>query len=275
MAGLATLILIGGKSSRMGQNKALIARPDGTRQIDWLAGLAKLAGGEVFLSLREAADPPLDLPVVTDSHPGAGPLAALAAIHAARPDDAVLAISCDLFLLDEATIRELLAGRDPGRAATCFANRLDGRPEPLCAIYEASGISQAAGWLARGEKGARRFLEALDPKLLALPHPAALENANTPHELAECFAKLRHGVTPKTVKVLYFAKLRESRGLGEESVETLACTAAGLYDELAFRHRFPMETDGLRAARNGEFCGWEEPIAAGDEIVFIPPVSGG
>lgn len=272
---MITLILTGGKSQRMGRDKALIERPDGSRQIDWLAGLAKRAGGEVFLSMRDSSAPPVDLPVIIDSDPGAGPLAALAAAHAASPNEAVLVLGCDLFLLDVATVTHLLDRRDPSHHATCFANRIDGRPEPLCAIYEVSGISQAAATLARGERCARHFLESLDPLVLDLPRPAALDNANTPHELAECFAKMERGVVAKSVKILYFAKLREARGLHEERVETLACTPAGLYGELHFRHRLPLEIASLRAARNGEFCAWDEPLSDGDEVVFIPPVAGG
>jgi molybdopterin-guanine dinucleotide biosynthesis protein A len=272
---MITLILAGGKSQRMGRDKALITRPDGSRQIDWLARLAADSGGQVFLSSRDHSAPPVDLPVIVDADPGTGPLAALAAVHAACPDQAVLVLGCDLFLLDAATVKHLLDHRDPSRRATCFANRIDGRPEPLCAIYEVSGISRAAATLARGERCARHFLEALDPLVLELPDPAALDNANTLQELAECFAKLEHGVLPKSVTVLYFAKLRESRGLDEEQVETLACTPAGLYEELRFRHRLPLEIDALRAARNGDFCAWDEPLSDGDEIVFIPPVAGG
>jgi molybdopterin-guanine dinucleotide biosynthesis protein A len=272
---MTTLILIGGKSQRMGRDKATIERPDGVRQIDWLARLATLTGGEVLLSMRDDVVPPLDLPVVADEVADGGPLAALAAIHARKPDGPVLVLGCDLFLLDEKTVTHLLSHRDPARSATCFANRIDDRPEPLCAIYEVSGISKAAGALERKEYCARHFLESLNPLVLPLPHPAALDNANTPQELAECFAKLQHGVTPKGVNVLYFAKLRESRGLDEEKVETLACTPAGLYEELRFRHRLPLEIGSLRAARNGDFCEWDELISDGDEVVFIPPVAGG
>jgi len=272
---MITLILIGGRSSRMGRDKALIERPDGGRQIDWMGELAREAGGEVILSMQDDSSPPLDLPVVIDSLPGAGPLAALAAMHAARPGEAVLALSCDLFLLDAETIWHLVAQRDPARNATCFANRIDGKREPLCAIYEVSGLSRAAAWLAEGKNGARLFLESLDPLVLDLPHPAALENANTPRELAECFAKLRHGVIPKTVQILYFANLRQARGKGQETVETLACTPGGLYEELRFRHGLRVDGESLRVARNGDFCAWDELLADGDEIVFIPPVSGG
>lgn len=264
------LILSGGKSRRMGCDKLLLTRPDGTRQIDWLAGLAKATGCEVLLSRREDSPPPVDLPVIADLHPGGGPLAALAAAHVARPDQPVLMLGGDLFLLDAATLKFLIDHRDPACRATAFANRLDGRPEPHCAIYEVSGSSIAAGWIARGDFHARHFLESLEPRVLDLPRPAALDGANTPHELAECFAKLEHGVHPKTVDVHYSGALREARGRDMERVETLACTVAGLYEELRFRHRLPFAGENIGMTRNGIPCAGEEPLSEGDGIAFTP-----
>ena len=264
------LILSGGQSRRMGCDKLLLTRPDGLRQIDWLAGLAKATGCEVMLSRRDATPPPVDLPVIADLHPGGGPLAALAAAHASRPDQPVLMLGGDLFLLDAATLRHLIDHRDPSRPATAFANRLDGRPEPHCTIYETSGSSLAAAWLARGDFHARHFLESLEPRVLTLPHPAALDGANTPHELAECFAKLELGVRAKTVSVHYSGALREARGQKEEPVETLACTVAGLYEELRFRHRLPLGIDQLAATRNGIPCTWDQLLSEGDFVAFLP-----
>lgn len=260
------LILSGGKSRRMGCDKLLLTRPDGIRQIDWLAGLAKATGCEVMLSRRDDSSPPVDLPVIADLHPGGGPLAALAAAHAARPDQPVLMLGGDLFLLDAATLKHLLDHRDPARRATAFANRIDGRPEPHCAIYEVSGSSLAAGWLARGDFHARHFLESLEPRVLDLPQPAALDGANTPHELAECFAKLERGVRLKTVIVRYSRSLHEVLGQEEEQIETLACTVAGLYEELRFRNRLDIRTDDLQANRDGRPLAWDE-ILVGDEVI--------
>ncbi len=260
------LILSGGKSRRMGCDKLLLTRPDGIRQIDWLAGLAKATGCEVLLSQRDDSSPPVDLPVIADLHPGGGPLAALAAAHAARPDQPVLMLGGDLFLLDATTLQHLLDHRDPARRATAFANRLDGRPEPHCTIYETSGSSLTAAWLARGDFHARHFLESLEPRVLDLPHPAALDGANTPHELAECFTKLERGVRLKTVIVRYSGSLREIRGQEEEPIETLACTVAGLYEELRFRHRLGLGTEDVEATRDGQSLAWDE-ILAGDEVI--------
>lgn len=268
------LILAGGGSKRMGRDKALIERPDGTRQIDHIAALAREFCDAVFLSLKEEGSVTSDLPVIPDLHPGEGPVAALESAAAACGGP-LLVLGCDLYLMDRETLEFLLSHRDPSRKATCFRNRIDGRAEPLCAIYETAGLELAAGALTDGQRCARNFLESLDPLMLDLPRPAALDNANTPAELDECFAKLTDGVIPKTVRIVYFARLREARGIDEESVETLACTAAGLYEEIRFLHRLPLGMEALRVALNGEFAEWTDRLSAGDEVVFIPPVAGG
>ena len=79
----------------------------------------------------------------------------------------------------------------------------------------------------------------------------------------------------KTVRVRYFALLREQSGLDEETVVTGAATAADLYDELRIRHRFTLAADRLRVAVNDEFESWVTPVREGDTLVFIPPVAGG
>lgn len=270
---LNVLILVGGRSERMGRDKALIERPDGTRQIDYIVALAQAFSANVFLSARDLDARDTGLPVIADLEPGSGPLGALASAAAAH-SGTWLVLGCDLFLLDECTLRFLLDHHDPMKSATAFLNRIDGRPEPLCAIYEASSISKAAEFSQKNHC-ARKFLESLQPALLDLPHPTALDNANSPLELAEVFQKLSHGVETKSVQLLYFAVLREVRGLSAETVETLACTAAGLYEELRFRHHLPLSTEHLRVAKNGEFADWDSAVASGDEFVFIPPVAGG
>jgi len=142
---LHVLLLAGGLSERMGRDKAEIVRPDGTRQIDHVVALARKFSDRVFLSTRDGGDRGTGLPVVADLHPGDGPVGALASAAATAPGEPWLVLGCDLFLLDEATLRHLLDHRDPSRPATAFHNRIDGKAEPLCAIYEASAMAAAAG----------------------------------------------------------------------------------------------------------------------------------
>jgi molybdopterin converting factor subunit 1 len=79
------------------------------------------------------------------------------------------------------------------------------------------------------------------------------------------------------VKVLFFGRVRELTGLTEESCEVgEATTLDGLFQ--TYIKRFP-QLSGFRsslvASRNQEFAAWDTSVASGDEIAFLPPVSGG
>ena len=78
-----------------------------------------------------------------------------------------------------------------------------------------------------------------------------------------------------TIKVQYFAILREQRGESAESLATSAGTALELYTELKDRYRFTLSPDVVRVAINHEFKDWKTALKPGDHIVFIPPVAGG
>jgi MoaE-MoaD fusion protein len=79
------------------------------------------------------------------------------------------------------------------------------------------------------------------------------------------------------VKVLFFGQLRDITGFSETFLEVHEnSTLQGVFDH--FLTIFP----GLRAhsgsvllARNQEFAPRTTPVAEGDEIAFLPPVSGG
>ncbi|MCC6170464.1 MAG: MoaD/ThiS family protein [Gammaproteobacteria bacterium] len=81
--------------------------------------------------------------------------------------------------------------------------------------------------------------------------------------------------TPRRIRVQYFALLREQAGRSDETLETRARNPREVYDELRTRHPFTLGTEVLRVAVNAEFGDWSQPLAAGDTVVFIPPVAGG
>lgn len=77
------------------------------------------------------------------------------------------------------------------------------------------------------------------------------------------------------LKIQYYALMREQAGRSEEALETHAATPADLYGELLARHHFTLAREQLKVAVNGEFSDWQRRLAAGDAVVFIPPVAGG
>ena len=77
------------------------------------------------------------------------------------------------------------------------------------------------------------------------------------------------------LKIQYYALMREQAGRSEETLDTFAATAAELYGELLARYGFTLAREQLKVAVNGEFSDWTRRLAAGDAVVFIPPVAGG
>ena len=82
------------------------------------------------------------------------------------------------------------------------------------------------------------------------------------------------------IQVRYFASLREAVGQSTESLDLppSVTTVGALRDHLAARGE-PWKALGavrnLRAAVNQDMVGMEAPVAAGDEVAFFPPVTGG
>jgi len=79
----------------------------------------------------------------------------------------------------------------------------------------------------------------------------------------------------KTIRVQYFALLREQAGRSDESLSTSAGNPRELYEELRKRYPFTLAPEMLRVAVNTEFGDWAQPLSNGDSVVFIPPVAGG
>jgi len=79
----------------------------------------------------------------------------------------------------------------------------------------------------------------------------------------------------QTIRVQYYALLREQAGRSDETLTTSARTAHELYAELSQRYPFTLPVELLRVAINSEFGEWSQPLKAGDAVVFIPPVAGG
>ena len=82
-------------------------------------------------------------------------------------------------------------------------------------------------------------------------------------------------MSERQVRLLYFAMLRESAGVSGEELGTTSNTIRELYAELRISRGFALADTDLRVAVNGEFADLDDILREGDEISFIPPVSGG
>jgi sulfur-carrier protein len=109
-------------------------------------------------------------------------------------------------------------------------------------------------------------------KLLALTAQALAR-----HRSAGYNSRVSLSAQTVRVKVLFFGRLKEIVGHAEDSVELPdGAPIEALFAQYGASHpelvRFRAS---LVASRNQEFAAWSTPLHSGDEVAFLPPVSGG
>jgi molybdenum cofactor guanylyltransferase len=288
------LVLAGGASTRMRSDKAALEY-HGQPQLRWAFELLSKVCTATFVSVRpdQRAEPArAAYPQIVDREPGIGPIAGICAALLAHPKAAWLVLACDLPFVTEQTLQHLVSRRDPQKVATTYRSSHDGLPEPLCAIWEPAAREPLLAYLAGGKQCPRKWLINSDVMLLDLPQSQALDNVNTREEFGAAVEALQSaGERPlpalprrteegkreekKTLRVQYYAILREQAGRSEETLDSSAATPAELYAELRQRHPFQLTPAQLKVALNSEFSDWQTPLKHGDTVVFIPPVAGG
>jgi molybdopterin-guanine dinucleotide biosynthesis protein A len=169
-APLYGLLLTGGKSRRMLRDKATLEY-NGQNQLARALALLEPLVARSFLSVRaEQHDDSLRAvhAHIVDRIPNLGPLGGIHAALHAQADAAWLVLAIDLPFLDAATLQQLIASRAPGRLGTAFKSAFDGKPEPLCAIWEPASRAAVEAWIAGGKQCPREFMATHDVALLEL-----------------------------------------------------------------------------------------------------------
>ncbi len=180
------LVLAGGKSRRMGSDKALL-RQDGETQLSRAVNLLQDRLERVFVSTRAEQDGDAErgkFARIVDRYDDMGPLAGILSAMDSNNEVSWLVLACDLPNIDPATIQYLLDHCSPEHVATAFNSVHDGLPEPLCAIYRPPARPIIDAFAEQGIICPRKILLNSDTHLLEQPHPGALHNINSPDDLA-------------------------------------------------------------------------------------------
>lgn len=191
------LVLAGGKSQRMGQDKGAMEY-HGQPQREYMADLLAELCEEVHLSVRPGQSVESQYNVLEDSFLGLGPLGGLLSAFREKPDAAWLVVACDLPLLDQAALQELVAARHSSALATAFQSPVNEFPEPLVAIWEPRAYRVALEFLAQGYSCPRKVLINSEVALIDAQRPQTLMNVNRPEEY-EKVQKLLQQKTRNTV----------------------------------------------------------------------------
>lgn len=178
---IEAVLLTGGASRRMGSSKA-DAPVDGVPMARRIAQALLDEGMPVTVLGREPLSCCRFLP---DAEEYAGPSAALARFEPAEPR--VFVASCDLARFDARLPAALAAIMADQEAA---APVLDGRAQPLCAVYSAEAFAVLRRLTAAGERRLMPWFDALrwrpvtaNDLAAAGLDPRCVQSANTPDEL--------------------------------------------------------------------------------------------
>lgn len=186
------LVLAGGKSQRMGQDKGLIDY-HGLPQRAYMAQLLEDVCERVFYSTRPGqGDLPADA-VIADTFTGLGPYGAILSAFRTFPDVAWFVVACDLPLVDSAALAHLVQQRRSGSLATAFHNPETGWPDPLMTIWEPRAYGALLTFLSQGYSCPRKVLINGDAHVVPLPDARWLWNANSPDEKEQIQALLGKG----------------------------------------------------------------------------------
>lgn len=194
MAELTGIILAGGRSSRMGTDKASLEL-DGVNLLQRCVDRITPAVDELVLvgapgrPLPEVAS---DLPihVVEDPVEGEGPLVGIAAGLAAATASVAVVVAVDMPLLEPALLRLLAAHVDAThRWAVPIA---EGRPQPLCSAFATDALEVLHNHIEAGDRApmaAAGDLNAyrIPPEEWSATDPEGRSflNVNTPEEFRE------------------------------------------------------------------------------------------
>jgi molybdopterin-guanine dinucleotide biosynthesis protein A len=180
------LVLAGGRSRRMGRDKALLEHDGETQLGRAMRALASVTDRQFVSTRADQADDPerARYAQVVDRYDDLGPVAGILSAMDEYGEADWLVVACDLPNLDEATLAHLVANRAPGEPFTAFRSSHDGLPEPLCAIYAAGSREIVRRFVDDGIICPRKMLIRAEAALLSQPDPRALDNINTPDDLA-------------------------------------------------------------------------------------------
>ena len=194
MVAASALVLAGGRSSRMGRDKAVLPFGDATLIEHLLATLTPRFTDIVVVASPAQALPPLEARVVRDAIAYDGPAAGLAAGLRAMQNDVAFVTSCDGIGVHLPLV-EFLLGEVTGHDAVLPV--WDGRPQPLRAVYRRTALAPLERQLALGDRRLLNLFDAIEVRHVgedeirrADAEGRSFVNLNNPEDYAEARRRL-------------------------------------------------------------------------------------
>ncbi len=161
------IILAGGKSSRMGQNKALLPI-NGLANIERIKKQLTTTFEEVILVTNDEAKYQfLNVPTVSDKVKNKGPLAGIQAGLMASSYDVNVFVACDMPFIS-VDLAQVLVEQSEGFDAVVPV--INGEQHPLFAVYKKSVLAEVENCLRTNQLRIKNLLERLNVNYVTEEH---------------------------------------------------------------------------------------------------------
>ena len=184
------LVLAGGKSKRMGQDKTQL-NYHGTSQLEHTVELLKNNLLNTFVSVAE--NQPLDkFKAIRDKFVGLGVFGAICSAFMTEPNKAWLVLATDVPFINDELIKELLKRRNPSKMATAVKGKSKEFVEPLITIYEPKAYPILLSYLSQGYSCPRKALINSEVEIVEVDDKL-IRNINTPEDYEKAINELKNG----------------------------------------------------------------------------------
>jgi len=157
---VSCVVLMGGESRRMGADKAFV-KLAGETLLQRVLNCVQPLFDDVMLSGRDLRIQVSGTRFITDELPGRGPALGLCSALASSRHPYVFTTACDMPFITPALIERLLSFR---HGHDVVAPVLDGKLQPLCAVYSRTCLQALTRRVRRGERSLVAFIEG-EPEL--------------------------------------------------------------------------------------------------------------
>lgn len=182
---LKGLVLAGGKSQRMGEDKGQLQYHGKAQSVHEADLLSDFCDGTFISSATKLTSGKTNYKHIVDTFIGLGPYGGILSAFREDPNAAWLSLACDLPYLSKSTLSQLVTSRNPSKLATCFYNPETDFPEPLITIWEPKAYPVLLEFLAQGYSCPRKVLINSDIEMITMDRVIEMKNANTPDEREE------------------------------------------------------------------------------------------
>ena len=177
------VVLAGGRSRRMGRDKALLPFGGYSTLAEYQYRRLLPLFPRVWLSAKENKFP-FEAPLLPDRSATYSPLVALASILERIEGEAAFLLGVDMPFVPPRLVSAMLRGYEAERPSILAARGPRG-PEPLCALYSRSLLPEIHRRIARDEHRLQALLEFQNARLFPWDNPEAFRNLNRPEEYRE------------------------------------------------------------------------------------------